>query len=440
MKNWRKEDFIMIGIFLGLALLMFLAYKGISTIWAAPICAILVAISGGLEPVGTYLTTYMQGFVGFTSSWFPAFMLGAIFGKVMEATGAAHAVGHWIAKAIGAKRAILAVVLACAAMTYGGISLFVAIFVVYPIALPLFREANFPRELIPGCFTLGAFTFTMTALPGSPQIQNLIPMQYMGTTANAAPVLGCVSAVIMFVLGILWLNYRQRKLAKVGIGFVEPADSPVDVVREKIMHPALCFLPLIVVVVLLAILGLNIVVALFAGIVAAILVGFKEIKEKGIVKVINDGALSSMASIINTSAVVGFGSVVKAVPGFVTLTDGLMSIAGSPLIAVAVAVNVLCGATGSASGGLGLSLEALGNRIAALSAQSGIPMETFHRIAALSSGGLDSLPHNGGVVTCLSACGLTHKEAYLDMCMTSVVIPIFTTVIAIILASLGLTF
>lgn len=429
----------MLGILLGLFLLMFLAYKGISTIWAAPICALLVALTGGLNLLDAYLKTYMQGFVGFTASWFPAFMLGAIFGKVMEATGAAHSVGYWIAKVIGAKRAILAVVLACAAMTYGGISLFVAIFVVYPIAVPLFRVANIPRELIPGCFTLGAFTFTMTAIPGSPQIQNLIPMQYMGTTPNAAPVLGCVCAVIMFVLGILWLTYRQKKLAKAGFGFTEP-DNVIEDKDQKIMHPALSFLPLIVVVVLLAGFGLNIVIALAAGIIVGILVGFPIIREKGIVKVINSGAIGSMQSIINTSAVVGFGAVVKAVPGFATLTDLMMGIGGSPLIAVALAVNILCGATGSASGGLGLSLEALGDRIAQLSAQSGIPMATFHRISSLASGGLDTLPHNGGVVTCLSVCGLSHKEAYLDMCMTSVVIPMLTTVIAIILASLGLVF
>ena len=178
----------MIGIFIGLALLMFLAYKGMSTIWAAPLCALFVAFTGGLPLVETYAKTYMTGFVGFTSSWFPTFMLGAIFGKVMENTGAARAVGHWITRAIGTRFAILAVVLACSGMTYGGISLFVAIFVIYPLALSIYREANIPREMIPGTFTLGAFTFTMTALPGSPQIQNLIPMPYFGTEATAAPV------------------------------------------------------------------------------------------------------------------------------------------------------------------------------------------------------------------------------------------------------------
>ncbi len=430
----------MFGIIIGLILLMVLAYKGISTIWAAPICALIVALTGGLDLIDAYTVTYMQGFVGFTASWFPAFMLGAIFGKVMEATGAAHSVGYWVVKVLGPKRAILAVVLSCAAMTYGGISLFVAIFVVYPIALSLYREANVPRELIPGTFTLGAFTMTMTALPGSPQIQNLIPMQYFGTTPNAAPVLGIISAVIMFVLGMIWLTWRQKKMAKAGIGFTEPENVEAAKNDVKVMNPVLAFLPLVTVVVLLSALGLNIVVALLAGIIVGILTGFNVIREKGIIETINAGAVGSMQSIINTSAVVGFGAVVKAVPGFTQLTDLVLGVGGSPLVAVALAVNVLCGATGSASGGLGLALEALSERFTEMSVTSGIPMAAFHRIASLASGGLDSLPHNGGVVTCLAVCGLSHKESYLDICMTSVVIPIFTTIIAVILASCGLVF
>lgn len=239
---------------------------------------------------------------------------------------------------------------------------------------------------------------------------------------------------------MIWLTWRQKKLAKAGIGFTEPENVEAEGENVKVMHPVLAFLPLVTVVVLLSALGLNIVVALLAGIIVGILTGFSVIKEKGIIATINAGAVGSMQSIINTSAVVGFGAVVKAVPGFTQLTDLVLGVGGSPLVAVALAVNVLCGATGSASGGLGLALEALSERFTEMSVSSGIPMAAFHRIASLASGGLDSLPHNGGVVTCLAVCGLSHKESYLDICMTSVVIPIFTTIIAVILASCGLVF
>ncbi|MDO5441173.1 MAG: GntP family permease [Bacillota bacterium] len=427
----------LIGIFVGLALLIFCAYKGVSTIWAAPICALIVAAFGGLNLIDTYAETYMTGFIGFTKSWFPTFMLGAIFGKIMDITGAAKAVGYWVVKVVGSKRAILAVVLSCAAITYGGVSLFVAIFIVYPLASSVFKEANITEKLIPGCFTLGAFTFTMTAIPGSPQIQNLIPMQYLGTTPSAAPVLGLVTAAIMLVAGTLWLTYRQKQFAKKGIGFTGEVTATDD--NEKIMNPLFAFLPLVAVVVILAITG-QIIISLAIGIVLSIVTAWKKVMDYGFIKVMNEGAAGSMGSIINTSAVVGFGSVVKAVAGFGILTEGMMNISGNPLVAVALAVNVLAGATGSASGGLGIALEALGEKFAEMSASSGIPMSAIHRVASLSSGGLDSLPHNGGVVTCLSVCKMTHKEAYLDMCVTSVIIPILTTIIGIILASLGLVF
>lgn len=209
------------GIFLGLALLMFLAYKGMSIIWVAPITALVVALTGGLELIPAYTDTYMTGFVGFAKSWFPVFMLGAIFGKIMDETGAARSVAHFVVELIGKKFAILAVVLAAAVLTYGGISLFVVVFAIYPIAIALYREANITRRLIPGAIALGAFTFTMTALPGSPQIQNLIPIQYFDTTAAAAPIMGLVGAIIMLGGGMAWLTYREKQYTAKGVVYTE---------------------------------------------------------------------------------------------------------------------------------------------------------------------------------------------------------------------------
>lgn len=421
----------MFGIFLGLALLMILAYRGMSIIWIAPICALVVGLTGGLDLLPMYTDTYMTGFVGFTKSWFPTFMLGAIFGKIMDESGGARSIASWIAKVLGAKRAMLAIVLGCAVLTYGGISLFVVVFAVYPLALALFREANITRKLIPGAIALGAFGFTMTAVPGSPQIQNLIPMKYFGTTATAAPILGIVATISMLVFGMLWLSYREKQYTAKGEGFVEP-DKKIDSTdHEHMMNPALAILPLIIVVVVLNVLKQNIVVALAAGIIAGIAVGFSRLKN--LQKTINDGAAGSVLAIINTSAAVGFGSVVRAVPGFKDLTNLLLGIQGNILISEAVAVNALAGATGSASGGMGIALEALGAKYMELATTTGVSPEALHRIASLSSGGLDTLPHNGAVLTLLAVTGLTHKDSYLDIMMTSLVNPIIATVICIIL-------
>lgn len=426
----------MLGIFLGLALLMILAYRGMSIIWIAPICAMVVALTGGLALLPTYTGAYMDGFVSFTKSWFPTFMFGAIFGKIMDESGAAKSIAVWITKIIGGKRAILAVVLGCSVLTYGGISLFVVVFAIYPLALALYREANISRKLIPGAIALGSFTYTMTAIPGSPQIQNLIPMKYFGTTPMASPILGIVSTLVLFVLGMLWMNYREKKFSAAGEVFTEPDKAAEEFSHENMMNPALAFLPLLTVIVVLNVLKQNIVVALIAGVVVAVAVGFTRLKN--IVKTVNSGAAGSVLAIINTSAAVGFGSVVKSVPGFADLTKMLLGIGGNPLISESVAVNVLAGATGSASGGMGIALEALGAKYMELSASTGISPEAFHRVASVSSGGLDTLPHNGAVLTLLAVTGMTHKDSYLDICVTSLVNPVITCVVIIILAGFGI--
>ena len=438
------------GIFLGLALLMFLAYKGMSIIWVAPITALVVALTGGLELIPAYTDTYMTGFVGFAKSWFPVFMLGAIFGKIMDETGAARSVAHFVVELIGKKFAILAVVLAAAVLTYGGISLFVVVFAIYPIAIALYREANITRRLIPGAIALGAFTFTMTALPGSPQIQNLIPIQYFDTTAAAAPIMGLVGAIIMLGGGMAWLTYREKQYTAKGVVYTE-LDKKVEEKEGKLPHWGLSLLPLLVVVVSLniaTVMGKENFVELFGrqpiviieslvlGIILAILLFWKRMPN--VVNTINAGASGSVLAIINTSAAVGFGAVVRAVPGFATLTDTVLGIGGNPLVSQAVAVNVLAGATGSASGGMGIALDALGATYVELAQSSGISLEAFHRIASISSGGLDTLPHNGAVLTLLAVTSLTHKDSYLDIFVVASIVPIIAVIVGVILGGLGI--
>lgn len=426
----------MFGIVLGLALLMFLAYRGMSIIWIAPICAGVVAAFGGLNLLSAYTESYMGGFVGFTKSWFPVFMLGAIFGKVMDDTGAARSVAHWIIKKIGRKQAILAVVLGCAVLTYGGVSLFVVVFAMYPLALALFREANLSRVLIPGAIALGSFTFTMTAVPGSPQIQNLIPMKYFGTTPVAAPIMGIGASLVMLIVGMLWMRYSEKKRTAKGEVYTELSDAIAVVDVDSLPNALISSLPLLTVIVLLNALKLNIIWSLGAGILLAIAVNAKRLKHP--IKTLNDGASGAVLAIINTSAAVGFGAVVRAVPGFQDLTQMVLGIGGSPLISEAVAVNVLAGATGSASGGMGIALEALGKQYMDLAMSSGISPAAFHRVASIASGGLDTLPHNGAVLTLLAVTSMTHKKSYKDIFMVGSAIPILALAVAIALSAIGL--
>jgi H+/gluconate symporter-like permease len=277
----------------------------------------------------------------------------------------------------------------------------------------------------------------MTALPGTPQIQNLIPMKYYHTTPTAGAIMGIAAALVMAVGGYFYLRWRENTLRAAGEIFDEPQGQKIEEDSgRKLPSPVLSFLPLVVVVTTLNLLGWNIIPALIAGIILIMLLNtgsFKQFTDS-----INSGAGGSVTAIINTSAAVGFGAVVQAVPGFQKLTDFVMGIKGSPLISQAVAINILAGSTGSASGGMGIALEALGAQYYQLAMNTGISPEAFHRIASIASGGLDTLPHNGAVLTLLAITGLTHRDSYRDIFVVGCLIPIASVVVAIMFGAVGL--
>jgi len=425
----------MLGIILGLIVLMVLAYLGWSILWVAPIAAGVVAITGGLDLLDAYTDTYMGGFVEFAKAWFPVFMLGAIFGKLMEDTGMARSVAIALTKVIGTKRAILGVIVSSAVLTYGGVSLFVVVFAVYPLALTLFKEANISRKLIPGTVALGAFTFTMTALPGTPQIQNLIPMEYFNTSATAAPIMGIIATIVMGVGGYYYLRWQESIRRKKGEVYTKP-DKAVTVDESNPPNFILSVLPLLTVLLTLNLFGWDIIIALLSGILLIMILNIHKVKK--FVQAINGGAVGSVTAIINTSAAVGFGTVVKTVPGFDKLTELLLGIKGNPLISEAVAVNILAGATGSASGGMGIALEALGSKYYEIALESGMSPEVFHRVASLASGGLDTLPHNGAVLTLLTITGMSHRDSYKDIFVVAVLLPVVALIIAILFSTIGI--
>lgn len=426
----------MLGILLGLLVLVLLCYKGYNIIWVAPVAALVVAVTGGLDLLPAYTETYMSGLVGFVKSWFPIFIMGAIFGKLMEATGAAKAVARFLADLIGYKRAILAVVIACAVLTYGGVSLFVVVFAIYPMAIELFKEADISKRLIPGAIALGSFTFTMTGLPGSPQLNNLIAAKYLGTSTMAAPILGLVSSVIMLGLGYVWLTYREKKLRLAGEHFQLSKGEVINSDDSNKSHWLLGIVPLIVVICTLNILQWNALLAIGSGILLTAL--FHITQWRKFMGVLNSGAEGSAIAIINTAAAVGFGTVVRSVSGFAALTAMLLGMGGNPLLSEAVAITLLAGATGSSSGGMTIALEALATKYLEVAHASGISPEAFHRIATVASGGLDTLPHCGAVITLLAVCKLTHKDSYLDIGVVCCVIPLIAVSVIVFLGSFGI--
>lgn len=438
----------MIGLLVSLIVLIYLTMKGVNIIIGAIISSVIVALTGGLRLDTALMDNYMTGFTGYFASWFFVFLLGAIFGKIMQETKSADSIAQWIKKVLGPKRAVFAVVAAAAIMTYGGVSLFVVGFAVYPIAVSLFRSANLPHRFIPAALVFGSISFTMTA-PGSPEIQNIIPTEFFGTTPTAGGWIGVVCALLIMTLGGLWLGSMVKKASANGETFSMPnggreetaasmeanvAQQEPDPKKEDLPDIIISIIPLVLVIVLLNVLGqfmnptIALLIALLVGIAVACLTMLRFLTEFW--NSLATGAQNALVALANTCAVVGFGSVAAQVSAFDSLINGLVNLPGPPLIGLAIGVTVICAITGSASGGLGIALPIL----APIYLAQGLDPGSMHRISALASGGLDSLPHNGYVVTTVRAiCGESHGRAYKPILMVSVVLPTIVLALAVIL-------
>lgn len=462
------------AIVITLLLLMFFAYRGYSVLILAPIMAILAVLLSGdfLSSIPAYTDVFMGALSGFLLKFFPIFLLGALFGRLMADSGAATAIANTVVEKLGASKAILAVILVCAILTYGGVSLFVVAFAIYPIAKDLFKAADIPKRLIPAAIALGSFTFTMTALPGTPAIQNAIPIPYYNTNVFAAPILGLIGGSIMFICGWLWLQSRARKANAVGEGYgqhdeedvggVGAAKQASETLSTHHTSFTVAMIPLVLVIALNALLTYAIFPSLdfsalqtqfpdlnIAGslglwsiiislvVACTVLIVLRIGHWNNLQKTINRGTYDSMLPIFNTASEVGYGAVIASLAGFLIIRDSILNLnPDNPLISEAVAMTTLAGITGSSSGGLSIALSTLGEDYLRMAVAAGIDPELMHRVAVMAAGGLDTLPHSGAVITLLAICGLTHKQSYLNVAMVTMVIPLIAVVAVIILGTM----
>lgn len=475
----------LLGILVGLCGLIWFAYRGWSVLLLAPIAA-LIAAAFAREPLLAHWTvTFMSGAARFVAQFFPIFLLGALFGKLMDDSGSVTSIAHFMAQKLGPRRAILSVVLAGALVTYGGVSLFVAFFVLAPMAQELFRKAGTPRRLAPAAIALGTSTFTMSALPGTPAIQNAIPMPFFGTTPFAAPGLGVLAAFIMLGFGMWWLMRVERKARSRGEGYGDAPGTTIDatqnqpirdraaVAREfdlaEIPHGHRADFPsaLVAALPLAVVIGVNllmslfviprmddsflseerwgpttlaavggvwsVIVALAVAIIVLIALNLRRLTEMR--ETVDSGVTASVLPLLSVASLVGFGAVVAALPAFAAVRAWVLSIEGGPLVSLAIATNVLASLTGSASGGLTIALDTLGETYLRLAEKQGIDPALLHRVAVIGAGTLDSLPHNGAVVTLLAVCGCTHKESYFDIVVVAIVGAILALIAVIALGS-----
>lgn len=422
----------MIGLVGGLVLLIVLTLRGMNLFISAPLCAFIVALCSNVPIFQgdiNFVSAYMDGFAGFVASWFFMFLLGSMFGKFMEDTGAADSVSRWIIGKLGRQQAVLAVVFACAILTYGGVSVFVVAFSVYPMALSLFKDANLPRRFIPAALAFGSVTFTMTSA-GSPEIQNWIPIQYLGTSPYAAWEVSLVVAVMMAIIGYWWLKKIISRAVANGEVF-ETREGDPELADRDLPSPLSGLVPLVVVLTLSFIFHTELkqnalIIALLGGVVAISIINRRYFQN--VSRAISEASTGALVAIGNTAAVVGFGSIAKVTPAFNEAVVAMTSLPGNELVGAAVAVSVIAGLTGSASGGQVIALPEIGPHYL----EAGVPADQLHRIIAISSGALDSLPHNGYVVTTIRGiCNETHQAAYWSVAAVTVVVPIIGLATAI---------
>jgi H+/gluconate symporter-like permease len=426
----------LVGILIAFILLVIFIMKGINIYVTALICSSIVAVTGGINLYEGLQSNYLGGFVGFFQKYFLMFLAGTIMGKAYEVTNGAKAIANMIVSKFGHKMALISIPLACGIISYGGVSVFVASFAVFPIALEVFKQAGYPRRFIPAALTFGCSTFAMVA-PGAPQIHNIIPTSVLGTDLMAGTVVGFISSGAILLIGSVILVRVVNKAMASGETFVA---KPVDVFHEDAEYPSgiLALIPLIVTILIINIKvnGETLVpieAGVFLGAILVIIMLNKYQDNSKILFHLGEASKMSIVSITNTCAVVGFGSIVKAASAFPVVVESMVNIPGPDYVGIALGTTVIAGITGSASGGLGIAAPLLAPVYLAKGAVAG----AIHRTMTISSAALDSLPHNGYIVTVTNGlCNETHKDAYGLIFWLTVVTPAIGTVIAVILFSL----
>jgi len=452
-----------IGLILGTAVLAVGAYKGFKALPLALAAGLVVAITNGMNLWDTFGTHFIRGnahdvgpvggYIGFFIGFFLIFTFSAIYAKIMEETGSAMSIGYKFIDWFGAKRAMLVVFVSGAALTYGGISLFVVIFALTPIIMVLFNEANIPRALAIGPVVAGTATFTMKALPGSPQATNIVPTNFLGTDLNAAALFGIITTILMFAGQYAYFVYAEKKSRAAGENFEFIPGTNIEkyqVPREELPSAFVSFLPMIIVVVMIIVMsamGRNpensfawpvwaiVVTSMIVASIVAIALNWSHIQTgQKLKEIINAGADGAVTAIAAPAAVVGFGAIVQNTQAFQDIVQWLLNMDMHPYLMAAFPPSIIAGITGSSSGGLQIAMNSLYPYYLDMIQNQGVSAEMMHRIAAIFAGTFDTLPHSPGLFLMFGYLHLTHKDGYKHVFWGSVAIPTIVGIIMLLAA------
>jgi H+/gluconate symporter-like permease len=436
----------LISVIIGLIVLVYLVCKDTSLLIAAPVASIFVLIFSRMNLVESIMGPYCTSLGNFITKNLLIIMTGSIFGSMMGETGAAQDIAHSMTGMIDKIKvknkkfcAMMILTAVFMVLNYGGISGYVIVFTMVPICKRIFKEYDIPWHLYLAVHSFGSLV-TQAMLPGTPAVQNLIPMEYLGTTPSAAPMLGTATALVFCVpVAALYCYFALRQTMKKGEGFMVTGSRINETILEEDANGSeehgsfiKAIIAPVVVLVLLNVVKLNASFTLVIGTLTALVLYFNKVKKP--MDGISKSATSGAKIAIGIASIVGFGGIVAATPGYTMLIGGLQSIPGSPLIQLVLAVNAVAAITGSASGGESIALETFGQHYVNM----GFPPEVLHRLTAISSLGLDSLPHNGSVVNQMEYARLTYANGYKHIFWIACIIPFLAGFVAVGFYSMGI--
>lgn len=419
-----------ISIILSLIILVVFIYKKNNIIVTSLLAGAIVILFNKI-PMIDGLTNWAYGFADYIEKNFLLFAFSALFGKFMEDTGAAHSFSKLIYKILGEKLAPYGCILATSLLGYAGVSSFVIVYTVFPIFLNVWKEADLPRRLIPGAIFASVASYSAGFFPGSASTINMMTINYLGTEPYAEPVIGIISGMVVLVLVLLYFHKEFKSAKENNEHFIaSESDKEAILSEDKIKNPWLTLIPLLVLILSLNMFNIHRYYAMLLGSLMCWILFRKNIVD--IKTTISKGVTNSINPIINTAAVTAFGVVVQGTQGFDMAVNALMDLPFNPIISYAITISLIAGLSGSSTGASGITLSTLAPKYMAL----GIPASAIHRVSTTSALSLDSLPHNGLVVTMLTYCGVSHKDGYKPIFVTTVLINAIGAIIATILTSL----
>ena len=434
-----------IGMFLAIAVMIIGAYRGLKAIPLTILASLVVILFNGMGIWTGLSQFYAVGFGDNIGRFLFIFLASAVYAAAMEKTGSTAAIGQQLIQWFGKKNVLWVIYIFCLILTYGGLLLFVCIFVVTPVAFTMFKEARLPRHLIMAPFAAGGATVTMTMLPGTPQLANVVSATFLGTPTTSAPVFSLIFAAATIGLTAIYFNWAVKDARKKNEDFEFPQGfdaAALTIGEQKLPHPLKAFLPIITLVLFIILssvagapwaadgMALTILAVLVATVLCLVL-NLKNINGSMLQDMTGEGAAKGIFALLGLVSVIAFGRVVSNAPVFANVITWLLELDLNTYLKAVVSTSIISGIVGSSSGGLTITLENLAPYFIASEAH-GVNLQLLHRVITISAGTLDTLPHVSAIFLLLSAIGCTHKEAYRHMWWTTVVIPTGLLMIALV--------